>query len=397
MISRGRKTSLEGDMPFLLASAFLVIGFNNTLTAAMPGYVMWQGESAFLGALQNFLFIGAAIMLRFFLGPLSDKAGSPTMLIVGALGFFIPCAGLAWCTNYWQIVLLRIVQAIGLAAYHPNASAAVSMLAPAGRRGEWMGILRCVTTLSLMVGPAVLFPIISKSGYPAFFGISCAIALGGALAALPIKFRRGNARGDKVRRTVCPSETDAPCRRLFFKSAWPLLIFPFAIAGTFGILLNFGAQLASERGLENAGFIFTFMSIGGLAGSLIAGRAADTFGTWRTVLICLMGAAMGFLILSWTWSGEIALTLGAILAGAGYYGTTVAAVAHLGANAGSARGYALSMQQNFLDMGIACGGLAGGAILSIGMKTAGLCAVCTVLLAIGCALWIALPWNRQET
>ncbi len=128
--------------------------------------------------------------------------------------------------------------------------------------------------------------------------------------------------------------------------------------------INFGKTLVRlvDPAL-NDGLLFTFVSLGGLAGSLAAGRLVDRSGARLAVAVCLGAIALGSAALA-SMLGVAALACGGVLFGVGYFGMTTALTAALArrAKAGD-RGSALSLQQSCLDVGIAVGGLLAGALV----------------------------------
>ncbi len=449
----------------LMGATFLFYAFNNVETTAMPSYVVELGGPALLASAQTSLFVLAAVALRLVLGPMSDRRGPRRMMVVGALGFTLPCVLLAFCTELWQVLALRAVQAVGLAAFHPCVSLAVSRISQAGVLGARMGAVRFVSTLSLMVGPALLFPLVEGAGYRAFFGALCLMgALGLALlgafddgwgedggvrsdsaddgcgagarscpaddgcgAGAKSRFVgdgrgaearpcfAGDGRGAGVRPCfadgeprrdgeAAPDEPDpAPCDAgvpvraedagrvspvgLFRRFA-PLLVFPFVCAFGYGAVLNFGKMLVAQAmpGL-NAGLVFTFVSAGGLLGSLVCGRLVDKAGVRATVAAALACVAAGSLLLGFA-RGVWLLGAGGVVFGAGYFGATTALTAALAARAeDDCRGSALALQQSCLDVGLAVGGLAAGAVVQLSASVSAAFLGTAALVALGVPLW----------
>lgn len=448
-----------------MGATFLFYAFNNVETTAMPSYVVELGGSAFLASAQTSLFALAAVALRLVLGPMSDRRGPRRMMVVGALGFTLPCVLLAFCTELWQVLALRAVQAVGLAAFHPCVSLAVSRISEPGALGARMGAVRFVSTLSLMVGPALLFPLVEGAGYRAFFGALCLVgALGLALLGA---FDDGWGEGGGVRsnpaddgcgvgaRTCpaggehgagtkprfvgdgrgagarpCPADDGcgagagpcpaggeprrdgeaapgesalAPCDAgvpgraenagrvspagLFRRFA-PLLVFPFVCAFGYGAVLNFGKMLVAQAmpGL-NGGLVFTFVSAGGLLGSLVCGRFADKAGVRATVVAALACVAAGSLLLGFA-HGVGLLGAGGVAFGAGYFGATTALTAALAARAGDdCRGSALALQQSCLDVGLAVGSLAAGTVVQLSASVSVAFFTTAALVALGVPLW----------
>ena len=331
----------------------------------MPSYVMELGGSAFIASAQTSLFIVAAVILRFAFGPMSDRRGPRFMMIVGALGFTLPCVLLPFCTELWQMLSLRAIQAVGLAAFHPCVSLAVSCISKPGMLGTRMGSLRFVSTLSLMVGPALLFPLIDYAGYRAFFGVLCLVGFVGLvlLGVFDDGWSAGDAADDSSGR--CETWGSAGPVSLARRFA-PLLAYPFVCAFGYGAMLNFGKMLVADvMPALNDGLVFTFVSVGGLIGSLSCGRLVDGTGVRGTVAGALAFAGIGLLVLGV--AREAApFALGGVAFGAGYFGAITALTAALAAKTDDGcRGSALSLQQSCLDVGLAAGSLLAGAIVQV--------------------------------
>lgn len=360
-----RQGAVDGRLNYalLMGATFAFYAFNNVETSAVPSYVMELGGPALIASAQTSLFIVAAVILRFAFGPMSDRRGPRFMMIVGALGFTLPCVLLPFCAELWQVLSLRAVQAVGLAAFHPCVSLAVSRISQPGMLGTRMGTVRFVSTLSLMVGPALLFPLIDRAGYRAFFGVLCALGLVGLV--LLGMFDDGRPAGDatadrsglwKAREGVGP--VSLVCRFA------PLLVYPFVCAFGYGAMLNFGKMLVADvMPALNDGLVFTFVSMGGLIGSLSCGRLVDRMGVRTTVAGALIFAGTGLLVLGVA-RDVVLFALGGIVFGMGYFGVTTALTAALAAKTDDGcRGSALSLQQSCLDVGLAAGSLLAGAIV----------------------------------
>ena len=278
LISKLGATDGRMNYALLMGATFAFYAFNNVETSAMPSYAMEMGGSVFIASAQTSLFIVVAVILRFAFGPMSDRRGPRFMMIVGALGFTLPCVLLPFCTELWQMLSLRAIQAVGLAAFHPCVSLAVSCISQPGMLGTRMGSLRFVSTLSLMVGPALLFPLIDQAGYRVFFGMLCAVGFVGLvlLGVFDDGWSAGDVAGDGL--GGCKAWEGAGPASLACRFA-PLLAYPFVCAFGYGSMLNFGKMLVADvmPGL-NDGLVFTFVSVGGLIGSLSCGRLVDRMG-----------------------------------------------------------------------------------------------------------------------
>ncbi|WP_302392754.1 MFS transporter [Eggerthella sinensis] len=374
-------------------AAFLVFGLNNTETAALPSYVVSLGAGPFIASLQNSLFVFIAILLRLPLEGLVARRGSRFAMMAGAAGYTVPCLLLVGCTELWQIVALRLAQALGLALFQPSVAQYLTATSPASSLGRRLGIVRFATTASLMVGPVTIFPLIGSHGYPLFFGaLTLAGACGTIIAfALPrdlrpsvVPHRARIASNGGVRPPLRPAPRPPLQRSL------PLLASPLLLACGYSVIMNFG-QTLSEETLAGCGdgILFACLSIGGLAGSLVAGWATDRFGAKRSVACTIASTAAGLLLMGLAQQAEVVLA-GAFLCGAGYFGATATLVAAAGLAAGDRADALLARQQSALDAGMISGGLLAGAMLQGGLP------VSAAFLATACAAGAALfAWGMM--
>lgn len=389
-ISKLRAADGRLNYALLMGATFAFYAFNNVETSAMPSYVMELGGPAFIASAQTSLFIVAAVILRFAFGPMSDRRGPRFMMIVGALGFTLPCVLLPFCTELWQMLSLRAIQAVGLAAFHPCVSLAVSCISQPGMLGTRMGSLRFVSTLSLMVGPALLFPLIDQVGYRAFFGALCAVGLVGLvlLGAFADGWPAGDAAADCSGR--CGAWGGASPVGLMRRFA-PLMVYPFVCAFGYGAMLNFGKMLVADVMPDlNDGLVFTFVSVGGLIGSLSCGRLVDRMGVRGTVAGALVFAGAGLLVLGVA-RDVVPFALGGVAFGVGYFGATTALTAALAAKTDDGcRGSALSLQQSCLDVGLAAGSLLAGAIVQATSAAAFAFWSMALVILLSVPLWLGV-------
>ena len=66
------------------------------------------------------------------------------------------------------MLLVRCVQAVGLASFWSSATATVSGRLPQAR-GRWLGLYRLTTSASLLLGPLVAFGLVKAAGFAARF------------------------------------------------------------------------------------------------------------------------------------------------------------------------------------------------------------------------------------
>ena len=369
--SRTQATGSSSAVTALVAiAAFLLFGLNNTETTALPTYVMSLGAGPFVASLQNSLFVLLAVLLRIPLERVVEQRGSRFAMIAGALGYTVPCLALVGCSELWQVVVLRLAQAFGLALFQPSVAQYLAATSPASKLGRRLGIVRFATTASLMAGPVTIFPLIDAHGYGAFF-----VAL-----ALP------RDRTAAASRLAAPAPLALPASSPLGQRVL-LLASPLLLASGYSVVMNFGQTLAEEALAScNDGMLFAFLSTGGLVGSLVAGWATDRFGAKRSVGCTIAANGLGLLLMALGRSPEAVLA-GAFLCGAGYFGATATLVAAAGASSGGGAGTFLARQQSALDLGMIAGGLLAGAMMQGGLPVSATYLATSAVAGAGLVAW----------
>jgi MFS family permease len=375
-------------------SSFLMFGSNNVVTTATPGYVLYLGGSLPEAGLQNTVFILSAIVLRFIFAPFVDRLGIKRVMLVGALAFCVTTPLFFFCESFWQVVALRCVQAIGLAAFMPCASTFVTLNAPQASLGSAVGTFRIFTTASLMVGPPLAFPLIEAVSYGFFFIIMGAASVLGLILLLliPNKSAQNSASLDKNATQPPPtSPAQASVSRLHViaKNA-PVLITQLVIALAYSSVFIFGKLFMETKfPTLNSGILFAFISLGGIVAGLVVGRLQDKKGMAPSMILSLAALASSYLIFAH--SGTVfTLIPAALLCGLGYYGCTISAIGSIGTRTQEQdRGFVISQQQNCLDLGLAFGSLLFGILPFISGSSATVFTGIAVALFISTLIWVA--------
>ncbi len=129
--------------------------------------------------------MGASTLTGVFLklpaGALSDLFGRQRLLLMGALVFAtLPFTYLAVSTLAW-LVALRFLHGSATAIFGPVASASLSDIAPAARRGTWLSTYSTAQGTGQALGPVVAGYLIAAGRFDLAFIISGLIGLGAPL------------------------------------------------------------------------------------------------------------------------------------------------------------------------------------------------------------------------
>jgi MFS transporter, DHA1 family, multidrug resistance protein len=129
--------------------------------------------------------MGASTLTGVFLklpaGALSDLFGRRRLLVAGALVFAtLPFTYLAVSTLAWLIVI-RFVHGSATAIFGPVASASLSDIAPAGRRGAWLSTYSTAQGAGQTIGPILAGYAIAAGRFDLAFAVSGLIGLSAPL------------------------------------------------------------------------------------------------------------------------------------------------------------------------------------------------------------------------
>lgn len=353
----------------LSLAGFFMYGCNNILMTLLPAYALGMGASMVEAGLQGTVFLLVAVVMRFYFGPLADRRGTRFVMVVGAASFVVSSVLLVFCTAFWQLLLIRCIQAVGLSAFWPCAVAAVASIAPAGKGGLFIGSYRFATAASLLFGPLVALMLVNDRGYAACF----MVLAGFAAAAFVLSFcfapagdaTGGSAGGDADER---PARTAREKRRLGTaktlrmafssgqRSLVVLLCVTAVVALGYGLSMNFVVTFVEGAAIPiNAGLFFSCFSLGGLIANPLAGWVADKCDQ-RVLLAATLGCmGVGIGLIAFAQAMPPVLLAAGLAAGMGSSGSTIVVLSTISARVDERfRASALAVQQNVVDLGIAC-------------------------------------------
>lgn len=353
------------DFAILLISAFFIFTYNNIYMVATPLLITGMGGTEIIAGLQATLFIVAAVILRFFFGPLADVYGRRLVMLIGSGAFLVAAILQVYANDVWQLILLRLIQAVGLASYFPAASATAAACASKGRNGRYLGIYRMVASLSLILGPALALHVIQQYGNQRFIQSMIIFALVGMGTLCLISGKvMGPRDGISTKKAVHLS------RNLNFL---PILRWcPLIIATTFIIGLSYGFYtsfatpfITANTRINNAGFFFTVFAIGGIIANLVLGFLSDRFGRLCITVYALLSLGTGTLMFAHLPQVNGFFYPAGFLSGFGYYGSTAVLMAWLTEKVSlNQHTSAFALLQNALDFGIAAGSGLFGVLLT---------------------------------
>ena len=374
----------------LFVAAFFAFAYNNVFMTLSPSFAVERGLTLAEGGLQNSVLLAVAVVLRFAFGPAADRWGTRPVMAVGLGAFVVGGALFPLCEAFWQIVAVRCVQAVGLASFWSSATTTVANVAPPERQGWWLGLYRVVTSAALLLGPSLAFALVDAMGFAVCFwamtagaavALGCVLSMRGA-AVRPIAVVEGesDASVGGTGRVQATGDRSVGARlRGLVRDARALdgPTMAVVLGGTFAAAMGYGLLFSFTRSFMGAvdptlpaGWYFTLLGVGGLAINPFAGLLADRVSQRRLLGLWLGCAGVGVALLGLLSAASAdarwaLFVLSGLLVGVGYAGTvTTAQVLASARTAVEHRASALALQQNAIDLGIACASAVFGVVFA---------------------------------
>lgn len=218
-------------------------------------------------------------------GYLSDRFHSRmfSALAPAVAGVFIASLGLAW--NFWAAAALIFAGGVGIASFHPQASARAT-LGIDTNRGRWMAVFISSGSLGLAVGPMFFTSVIQWRGMER----SYLTAIPGVLVTVLLLIYMRPA-GRQVSSQHRKFEL-APLRAV----RKPLIILHVLVVLRSAVQIVFGQflplYLYRERGftLLEASAALSMYQVAGALGGFLGGHFTDRFGGRRVIMYSMLGS-----------------------------------------------------------------------------------------------------------
>lgn len=139
-----------------------------------------------LGTLQwvvtSYLLTISSLLMAF--GRLADILGKNRVYAAGFLGFITGSALCGLADSEWQLVVFRVIQAVGAAMLMANGMGLVTSVFPARERGRALGITGSVVAAGSLTGPSLGGILVNALGWRSIFYINIPIGIVGFLAGI---------------------------------------------------------------------------------------------------------------------------------------------------------------------------------------------------------------------
>lgn len=238
-------------------------------------------QAGVLGAVM--VFSGSFVQPAY--GYLSDRFHSRmfSALAPAVAGMFIASLGLAW--NFQAAAVLIFLGGVGIASFHPQASARAT-LGMSANRGRWMAVFISSGSLGLAVGPLYFTSIVQWAGmHHSYIG-----AIPGVLITIfLLVYMKQPEHIDPARR----SKFDLAALHGVWKPLavlCALVVLRSAVQMVFGQFLPL--YLHRERGftLQQASGALSMFQAAGALGGFLGGHFSDRFGGRRVIMGSMLGS-----------------------------------------------------------------------------------------------------------
>ncbi|MDL2403727.1 MFS transporter [Rhizobium mayense] len=292
-------------------------------------------------------------------------------VLIFALSAFAVANIIAYAsTNYWELLLARILLALSAGLYNPNANAIAGVIVPPEKRGKAISIVNSGSAVAVAFGLPLGSLVGQSFGWRFMFLGVCLITI---LAVLGVTIALHSSVGDHIKGASFKDRVTMAGRRdvlteLFVMLAWAV--------GAYTVWTYIAPYLSQSIGADDneiSATIFLF-GIAAATGMILGGYLNDRYGHRATVIplltisiLALLGLSASALFLDQHQTTVPAFTF-IFLWGVATWGFYPCQVTRLIGLAGSAQAaVVLSLNTSFMYIGFAIGAFVGSVVLLDGV------------------------------
>jgi len=349
-------SELPRDIKALLLTTFLYFSSFNLLLPTFPVFIDSLGGSERIVGLLGGLFALAAVVQRPFLATLTDTRGRRSVLWIAALTTATGPLLYLLSEHFAVLAAARFYHAISLAAFVVASQTLMADLAPASQRGTLIGLYVVTSGFPAAIFPPLGFVIIEALGYDWLFIAAALIGL--LMFPVVMAIREPAAAEETASVKVMQSLRSLARNRNVLVACAGIL----SITIVLGALNTFLPLYGRSLGIANIGIYFTVFALMFMIGSTFSGRLSDAYGRKKVVLPAFLLVALGIAILVAA-QGYALLGLSAVVVGIGFSTLqTLLLVFTVDSTELSHRSQAISVFNNFFDLGFSAGGILLGVV-----------------------------------
>lgn len=161
----------------LNVASMLFFTFIQVVVPLIPRYALIIGATPFLIGLATASISITAIFFRPICGVLSDRTSRSYLMLLGLVLGAISYTILFFSSTVEMIIVARLIEGVGVAAFVPSSIASAVDQAPPGKLGETLGWRSLMIGVGFMLGPALGGFLSQLLGYTTTFGIAAVLIL----------------------------------------------------------------------------------------------------------------------------------------------------------------------------------------------------------------------------
>jgi AAHS family 4-hydroxybenzoate transporter-like MFS transporter len=400
LIDSGRFSRYQFLIAFLCFIIIAIDGFDTAIIGFIAPSLRgeWHLLPQQLAPLLSAGLVGLAFG-SFLAGPLGDRIGRKSILVLSVLFFGIWSLAAAYTDSLFALTAFRFLTGLGLGGAMPNAITLTSEYSPQRSKATVVTIMFCGFTLGSGLGGVLAAHMIPTYGWRSvlLFGgyvpMACAV-LFYFLLPESVRFlvlrRPGSGQVEATLRRIAPQaklagasffipEPPATVRR----SPVAQLFAPQFAFGTVALwsaffmsllivylLTNWLPTLFKDAGfpIAKAALVSAMYQVGGTVGAIVLGRLMDRFNPYRVLSIAYLSAIVFIALIGFMYTDLLILNLA--VAGVGF----CVSGSQIGANALAAAFYPTSNRVTGVSWalgvgrcGAILGSMMGGALLGAGL------------------------------
>jgi FSR family fosmidomycin resistance protein-like MFS transporter len=325
------------------------------LPAILPLLIANNGYSYLAAGLLVTAYNITSSFTQPLVGWLSDTKGFSINISISLLvsAVFVALMGIA--QNYYLIMLLAIIAALGHACFHPTTLSLVNRLCIQENRGRIISYFVVGGNFGYAIGPVLTGLLVFWLGLPGllflifpalFMVLALRYLLPGGIAGACQSYTRPESKAGK-----------GPSKKPFVILMIVSVLRAWAVFAAITFLPTY--LVTQGYDLMTAGIIMTLMLLAGVAGQVMGGQISDRIGRKEFMIIGLAGA-VPFFYLFFATTGIVAI-IAILLFGFFLWSTFAVAVAMshelLPQNVGLASGMMLGLAIGFGGLGVAVNGV----------------------------------------
>jgi len=325
------------------------------LPAILPLLIANNGYSYLAAGLLVTAYNVTSSFTQPLVGWLSDTRGFSISISISILVSAVFVALMGITQNYYLVMLLAIIAALGHACFHPTALSLVNRLCIRENRGRITSYFVVGGNFGYAIGPLLTGFLVFRLGLPGLlFLIVPALFMVLALRSL---LPGGIAGACQSHAGPESGNGEAPSKKPFVILMIVSILRAWAVFAAITFLPMF--LVSQGYDLMTAGIIMSLMLLAGVAGQVAGGHISDRIGRKEFMIFGLAGA-VPFFYLFFASSGVVAIAA-ILLFGFFLWSTFAVAVAMshelLPQNVGLASGMMLGLAIGFGGLGVAVNGI----------------------------------------